>query len=112
MPAYTPLGIPYEEDYADPADFPAADQAQAVAVDALITERAYAARSVNGGQGLTGGGTLTTDRTLHVGAGNGIDVTADAVAVDYAAFDGRYARVYVQATQPAAGNIGDIWCPT
>ena len=39
-------------------------------------------RSVNGGSGLTGGGLLNTDRTLAVGQGDGISVTADAVAVD------------------------------
>lgn len=110
MPAYTPLGIPYEEDYADPADFPAADQSQAVAVDALITERAYAARSVNAGAGLTGGGNLTTDRTINVGAGDGITVNADSIQVNYTDLDGQYARVYVQATAPVA-NIGSIWVP-
>ena len=34
------------------------------------------------GDGLTGGGNLTTNRTLAVGAGDGITVTADAVAVN------------------------------
>ena len=34
------------------------------------------------GNGLTGGGNLTTNRTLAVGAGDGISVSADAVAVD------------------------------
>ena len=31
---------------------------------------------------MTGGGTLTTNRTINVGAGSGISVSADAVAVD------------------------------
>ena len=39
-------------------------------------------RSITGGNGLTGGGTLTANRTLNVGAGSGISVSADAVAVD------------------------------
>ena len=39
-------------------------------------------RSISGGNGLTGGGTLNTNRTLSVGAGSGISVSADAVAVD------------------------------
>ena len=39
-------------------------------------------RSVTGGNGLTGGGALTSSRTLAVGSGDGISVSADAVAVD------------------------------
>ena len=33
------------------------------------------------GNGLTGGGTLASDRTFHVGAGNGITVDADSVSL-------------------------------
>ena len=40
---------------------------------------------VTAGSGLTGGGT-TGDVTLNVGAGTGIDVTSDAVAVDVSDF--------------------------
>jgi hypothetical protein len=40
------------------------------------------ARQIISGAGLTGGGDLTADRTLAVGAGAGISVAADAVAVD------------------------------
>ncbi len=39
-------------------------------------------RSVISGSGLTGGGTLSQDRTLNVGQGSGINVTADSVHVD------------------------------
>lgn len=38
--------------------------------------------SVTAGAGLTGGGTIEQTRTLNVGAGSGIAVAADAVAVD------------------------------
>lgn len=38
--------------------------------------------SITAGNGLTGGGTIAATRTLNVGAGSGISVTADAVAVD------------------------------
>jgi len=41
-------------------------------------------KQVVAGAGLTGGGVLTADRTLNVGAGSGILVTADAVAADLA----------------------------
>lgn len=46
--------------------------------DALF---ALIARQVISGGGLTGGGTLAADRTLVVGAGTGITVNADDVAV-------------------------------
>ena len=39
-------------------------------------------RAIVAGAGLTGGGALTADRTLDVGAGTGITVAADVVAVD------------------------------
>lgn len=38
-------------------------------------------RKINAGNGLTGGGDLAYDRTFHVGAGNGIAVAADSIAV-------------------------------
>lgn len=43
---------------------------------------ALTARSIIAGAGLTGGGTLAADRTLAVGAGTGITVNADDVALD------------------------------
>jgi len=43
----------------------------------------YAAsgRVITAGNGLTGGGNLTANRTIHVGGGNGISVSADGVAM-------------------------------
>ena len=38
--------------------------------------------SITAGNGLTGGGTIASTRTLNVGAGDGISVAADSVAVD------------------------------
>ena len=38
------------------------------------------ARTITAGDGLTGGGNLTANRTLNVGAGSGITVSADAVS--------------------------------
>lgn len=43
---------------------------------------ALAARNLTAGAGLTGGGDLSADRTFAVGAGTGISVAADTVAVD------------------------------
>ncbi len=39
-------------------------------------------RTITAGDGLTGGGNLGSNITLAAGAGDGIDVTADAIAVD------------------------------
>lgn len=39
-------------------------------------------RSITAGNGLTGGGALTSNLTLNVGGGDGISVGADSVAVD------------------------------
>ena len=38
--------------------------------------------SITAGSGLTGGGNITTSRTINVGSGDGISVAADSVAVD------------------------------
>lgn len=42
-----------------------------------------ATRTITAGNGLTGGGTLASDRTVAVGAGTGITVNADDVAVTF-----------------------------
>ena len=49
-------------------------------------------RTITAGNGLTGGGDLTANRTFNVGAGSGITVNADDVAIDssYTGFDIRY----------------------
>ena len=46
------------------------------------TNSTNCSRSVSAGNGLTGGGQLNSNRTINVGEGDGIDVTANAVAVD------------------------------
>ena len=43
-------------------------------------------RNINAGAGLTGGGDLSADRTLNIGAGTGITVNADTVEVDLTPF--------------------------
>ena len=49
---------------------------------ATATTATNCSRSVVAGNGLTGGGALTANRTLTVGAGSGISVAASSVAVD------------------------------
>lgn len=51
------------------------------ASSAQLALKADAATQVIAGAGLTGGGTLAADRTLAVGAGTGITVNADDVAI-------------------------------
>jgi hypothetical protein len=48
-----------------------------------LAAKAIAARQIVSGGGLTGGGDLSADRTLAVGAGTGITVNADDIAVNY-----------------------------
>ena len=64
------------------------DHTQYASADGSGTRRAYEAQRLNktisAGAGLTGGGLLTADRTLDVGAGTGIVVNADDVAVNLA----------------------------
>lgn len=50
-----------------------------------ISDATPSSRTVTAGAGLTGGGDLSANRTLDVGAGLGITVAADSVAVDFAA---------------------------
>lgn len=51
-------------------------------LQAALDAKAIAARVLTSGGGLTGGGDLSADRTLAVGAGTGITVNADDVALD------------------------------
>lgn len=55
---------------------------QKATTDALAEGAAPASRLITSGGGLTGGGDLSADRTLAVGAGTGIIVNADDVAAD------------------------------
>jgi hypothetical protein len=50
--------------------------------DSLLAAKADDATTFTAGNGLTGGGTLAADRTFNVGAGDGISVAADSVAVN------------------------------
>lgn len=53
----------------------------ATTIATSIGTKANSSVTITAGNGLTGGGNLTANRTLNVGAGAGISVTADAVAL-------------------------------
>lgn len=53
------------------------------AAAAAVGDFATATRTITAGAGLTGGGDLSTDRTLAVGAGTGITVNDDDIEVVY-----------------------------
>ncbi len=61
--------------------------------------------NVIAGTGLTGGGFLIADRTLNVGAGDGINVLADSVEVDVTDLIG--AGIVEEATNHIAVGAGD-----
>jgi len=90
-------------------------------------------RVLTAGAGLTGGGDLTVDRTFDVGAGTGILVAANTVAVDTATIQARsekgaangYAgldaaakvpfaqtHITVSNTAPTSPAVGDVWIDT
>lgn len=56
------------------------------------------------GAGLTGGGTISTTRTFNIGAGTGITVNADDVAVNRTVTDTWYAAA--GASAPPSGSAG------
>ena len=52
------------------------------AIQTQFGGKADTTTTITAGSGLVGGGSLASNRTLDIGAGDGISVTADAVAVD------------------------------
>ena len=49
---------------------------------ATVTSGVYTSRTLTAGSGLAGGGDLSSDKTFNIGQGDGITVSADAIAVD------------------------------
>lgn len=47
-----------------------------------VTNGVYTGRTLTAGSGIAGGGDLSADRTFNIGQGDGITVSADAIAVD------------------------------
>lgn len=67
-------------------------------------------RALTAGSGLTGGGDLSADRTFDVGAGTGITVAADTVAVDTAVIA---TRTYVDGKAlPVGGTTSQVLAKT
>lgn len=79
-------------------------------------------RSIVAGAGLTGGGALTADRTLNVGAGDGITVNADSIEVRLSSpanpgmyFDGGGLKIGAGVgitVDPASVKIDQAFSPT
>lgn len=67
-----------------------------------LNDKADKAIILIAGAGLTGGGDLSLDRTFNVGAGTGITVNADDVAIDLTAEAERIRDVIALATQDSA----------
>ncbi len=65
---------------------------------------AIPARDMIAGAGLTGGGTLAADRTFAVGAGTGITVNADDVALTVETAHGTYTPTLTNTTNVAAST--------
>lgn len=66
-------------------------------------------RLITAGSGLTGGGDLSADRTINVGAGTGITVNADDVALDTTAIAETHDVSVIDSgyqTVPAAASSG------
>lgn len=96
MGATSPDGLPYPSDYEDPADVPIAIKDLADQTQAALIERASTARVITAGTGLTGGGSLDTDRTI---------------ALDLAFTDGRFAPLVHGHTPSKVGITIGNWGP-
>jgi len=83
-----------------------ANKPVSTAQQAALNLKANTATQVIAGAGLTGGGDLSADRTVNVGEGTGISVTADAVSLDAASIASlAKADTALQAPGGAAGQI-------
>jgi len=78
----------------------------AAAAQATANAAAPATRNLAAGAGLTGGGTLAADRTFNVGAGTGITVNADDVALTILTAYGRYTPAVTNLVNVDATTMG------
>lgn len=80
--------------------------AQGQLVTGLLADQL--SKQVIAGNGLTGGGTLTADATLNVGAGTGISVAADTVGINLGASLTWTATQTFRTILPSASNTYDL----
>ena len=80
-----------------------------IATVAALNGKVDQATAVTAGAGLTGGGDLSASRAFNVGAGAGITVAADSVAVDGTYLNGLYVPLArtIGTTAPLTGG-GDL----
>lgn len=76
------LGTPSTITAATTNSVSAESHSHAITLSAADVGAVPTTRSITAGSGLTGGGVLSSNLTLNVGAGDGISVGADAIAVD------------------------------
>lgn len=65
-------------------------QSKISGLSAALTGKAATSTTVTAGNGLTGGGDLSANRTIDVAVGTGLSVAADSVSLNTTYTDGRY----------------------
>lgn len=92
----------------------------AASVTASLAGKASTGTTITAGNGLTGGGNLSSHRTINVGSGNGITVSADGVAMsgsftgnftasgDITAYSDDSLKTNVQVIDGALGRVEAI----
>lgn len=86
-----------------------ADVLAAAELEADLSGKADAITQIIAGAGLTGGGDLSADRTINVGAGTGIAVNANDVAVNEAfSFTWTDDHLWVDSTEIQLGTGSDV----
>lgn len=89
-------------------------------VNTSLSGKASTGTSISAGNGLTGGGSLASNRTIHVGGGNGISVSSNGVAMsgsytgsftatgDITAYSDDSLKTNVQVIDGALGRVEAI----
>jgi hypothetical protein len=78
------------------------------AINAATASYALAAVDLTAGAGLTGGGTLGSDRTFNIGAGTGVTVNANDIAIGQAVAttsDVRFDSIGVDTAAPGTSGV-------
>ncbi|MBI3654090.1 MAG: hypothetical protein HY231_23920 [Acidobacteria bacterium] len=77
------------------------------AIQTQLTARALAATTITAGAGLIGTGDLSANRTFDVGAGAGISVAADSVAIDQS-FNPTWTGAHTFNSGTTPGNVVSV----